>query len=111
MGEGTIDQRAFFTRFRELCPDVPVHIETISGFNRELPYLQADFWKAWPRMPAHSLARFEALARSGHAVASWQAPAGPDKTRAEQDYQRDELERSIIYCRNELQLGRRMKLA
>ena len=111
MGEGTIDQRAFFTRFRELCPDVPVHIETISGFNRELPYLQADFWKAWPRMPAHSLARFEALARSGHAVASWQAPAGPDKTRAEQDYQRGELERSIIYCRNELQLGRRMKLA
>ena len=36
MGEGTIDQRAFFTRFRELCPNVPVHIETISGFNREL---------------------------------------------------------------------------
>ena len=110
MGEGTIDQRAFFARFRELCPNVPVHIETISGFSRELPYLQADFWKAWPQMPARSLARFEALARSGHAVAPWQPPAGADKTMAEQGYQRGELERSIIYCRNELQLGRQMKV-
>jgi sugar phosphate isomerase/epimerase len=110
MGEGTIDQRAFFGRFRELCPKVPVHIETISGFSRELPYLQPDFWKAWPQMPARSLARFEALARAGHAVAPWQPPAGRDKTKPEQDYQRAELERSIIYCRNELQLGRRMKI-
>jgi sugar phosphate isomerase/epimerase len=111
MGEGTIDQRAFFARFRELCPNVPVHIETISGFNRELSYLKADFWKAWPRMPARSLARFEALARRGHAVDPWQAPPGQDKTKAEQDYQRGELERSILFCRHELQLGRRFKLA
>ena len=41
MGEGTIDQRAFFARFRELCPGAVAHIETISGFNRELPYLRA----------------------------------------------------------------------
>ena len=95
MGEGTIDQSVFFARFRLLCPNVPVHIETISGFSRELPYLQPDFWKAWPQMPARSLARFEALARAGHAVAPWQAPAGQDKTKAEQDYQRGELERSI----------------
>jgi hypothetical protein len=110
MGEGTIDQRAFFTRFRELCPNVPVHIETISGFNRELPYLQADFWKAWPHMPARALAGFEALARSGHPVAPWQAPPGTDKAKAEQDHQRGELERSILYCRNELKLGRQMKV-
>jgi 3-oxoisoapionate decarboxylase len=110
MGEGTIDQRAFFARFRELCPSVPVHIETISGLNRELPYLQADFWKAWPQMRARSLAGFEVLARSGHAVAPWQAPSGTDKAKAEQDYQRGELERSILYCRNELQLGRQMKV-
>ena len=84
--------------------------QIISGFNRELPYLQPDFWKAWPRMPARSLARFEALARVGHAVAPWQPPAGQDKTTAEQSYQRGELERSILYCRNELQLGARMKV-
>jgi 3-oxoisoapionate decarboxylase len=110
MGEGTLDQRAFFARFREVCPNVPVHIETISGFSRELPYLQPDFWKAWPQMPARSLARFEALAREGHAVAPWQPPVGQDKVRAEQEFQKGELERSIVYCRNELQLGRRMKV-
>ena len=110
MGEGTIDQPAFFTRFRELCPNVPVHIETISGFNRELPYLQPEFWKAWPHMTARALARFEALARTGHAVVPWQVASGADKAKAEQDYQRGELERSILYCRNELQLGRQMKV-
>jgi sugar phosphate isomerase/epimerase len=110
MGEGTIDQLAFFTRFRELCPSVPEHIETISGFNRELPYLRPDFWNAWPRMTARALARFEAIARTGHAVAPWQPPSGQDKPRAEQDYQQGELERSILYCRNELGLGRRTKL-
>jgi hypothetical protein len=61
-------------------------------------------------LPARALARFEALARSGHAVAPWQAPSGADKAKAEQDYQRAELERSILYCRNELTLGRQMKV-
>jgi sugar phosphate isomerase/epimerase len=111
MGEGAIDQRAFFARFRALCPGVTVHIETISGFNRELPYLDRDFWKAWPDMQARAFARFEAIARRGHAVAPWQPPAGADRKTAEQAYQRGELERSIIYCRHELELGRRTKLA
>ena len=37
MGEGQIDLRAYFDEFDRLCPGVPVHIETISGFNREFP--------------------------------------------------------------------------
>jgi 3-oxoisoapionate decarboxylase len=111
MGEGTIDQRAFFARFRALCPGVTVHIETISGFNRELSYLDPGFWKGWPNMQARAFARFEAIARRGHAVAPWQPPAGVDRKTAEQAYQRGELERSIIYCRHELELGRRTKLA
>ena len=49
MGEGEMDLTAYFARFRELCPGVPVHIETISGFNRELPVPDREFWKAWPR--------------------------------------------------------------
>ena len=111
MGEGTIDQRAFFARFRELCPNVPVHIETISGFNRELPYLQPDFWKAWP---ADAGARAGPI-RSPRAQRDTPSlpgrrPSGADKTKAEQDYQRAELERSILYCRNELKLGRQMKV-
>src|SRR5690606_36380392 len=37
MGEGDVDQKEYFRKFREFCPGVPVHIETISGFNREFP--------------------------------------------------------------------------
>src|SRR5204862_4456106 len=38
MGEGNIDWKKYFARFAELCPNVPVHIETISGSNREIPF-------------------------------------------------------------------------
>ena len=60
-------------------------------------------------MPARSLARFEALARKGKPVPAWEPPAGQDRRPAEQAYQKGELERSLIYCRNELGLGRRQK--
>ena len=36
MGEGNTDLKAYFKRFAELCPGIPVHVETISGFNREV---------------------------------------------------------------------------
>jgi 3-oxoisoapionate decarboxylase len=105
MGEGQIDQKAFFARFRQLCPGVPVHIETISGFNREFAYLTPEFWTAWPKMPASRFAHFLAIARRGKAVAPWQPPNAADRKAAEQAYQRGEIERSLGYCRRELGLG------
>lgn len=107
MGEGEMDLPAYFARFRELCPGVPVHIETISGFSRPLPYLDRAFWKAWPAMPAESLARFLALAQRGKPRESWSPPAGAERLAAEQAYQRGDLERSLRYCREVLGLGRR----
>src|SRR5205085_6030151 len=44
MGDGYIDLKKYFARFAELCPGVPVHIETISGALQSFPYLKADFW-------------------------------------------------------------------
>jgi sugar phosphate isomerase/epimerase len=105
MGDGDIDQKAYFTRFRELCPGVPVHIETISGVKRDFPYLQPDFWKAWPNMPARNFARFLAIAERGKPRDPWSPPAGQDRTQAEQAYQRAEIEKSLRYCRT-LGLGR-----
>jgi sugar phosphate isomerase/epimerase len=105
MGEGQVDLKAYFATFDELCPGVPVHIETISGFNREIPYLKPEFWKAWPHMPAEPFAHFLALARRGTARPTFQPPSGVDKTKAEQDYERGEIERSIKYCRDTLGLG------
>ncbi len=105
MGEGTVDLKTYFQRFAELCPGVPVHIETISGFNREFPYLKSDFWKPWPNARAGDFARFVALAKKGQARDAWKAPEGKDRKLAEQEYQKDEVERSIRYCKEQLGLG------
>jgi sugar phosphate isomerase/epimerase len=109
MGEGDMDLAAYFGRFREVCPGVPVHVETISGFSRELAYLEQAFWKAWPSLPASSLARFVSLAKRGRARDAFKAPAEADaRRRAEQEYQRGEIERSLRYCRESLGMGRRL---
>ena len=104
MGDGGVDWKTYFARFAELCPNVPVHIETISGFNREIGFLKADFWKTWPKARAIDLAKFLALAKKGKARDAWKAPEGKDRKLAEQEYQKAEIERSIKYCR-ELGLG------
>jgi sugar phosphate isomerase/epimerase len=106
MGDGTVDLNAYFARFLELCPGVPVHIETISGFNREIPYLREDYWKLWPKARAGDLARFIALAKRGRPREAWKAPAGKDRRLAEQEYQKAEIERSLGYCKQKLGLGR-----
>jgi len=105
MGEGTIDLKTYFDKFAALCPSVPVHIETISGFNRELPYLKSDFWKVWPKARAGDLAKFITLAKRGKPREPWQPPPGKDRKLAEQEYQKDQIERSIKYCKEALGLG------
>lgn len=103
MGEGCLDLKTFFERFAQTCPEVPVHIETISGFAREFPYLEADFWDAYPKARASDFAAFLALAKRGRPLPTRRF-ARPDE---EQAYQRDELERSLRYCREVLGMGRR----
>lgn len=103
-GEGLIDWKRYIARWSELCPKVPIMIETISGFARNFPYKNEDFWKDYEKRPA-ALANFEALAKRGHAIPPFKAPDGPDKKKAEQDYQKAELERSITYLREKIGLG------
>ncbi len=100
MGDGDIDLKTYFERFAQLCPQAAVNIETISGFNREVPYLQPDFWKAWPKARASEFARFLAIAKQGKPRAAWSPPAGEDRKAADQAYQKSEIERSIRYCKS-----------
>jgi sugar phosphate isomerase/epimerase len=105
MGAGMIDWKKYFDRFEQLCPGVPVHIETISGFNREIPYLKSDFWKVWPKAKAVDFARFVALAKKGSPREPYKAPEGKDRKLAEQEYQKAQIEESIRYCKEHLGLG------
>jgi sugar phosphate isomerase/epimerase len=101
MGEGNVDLKSFFARFAELCPAVPVHIETISGFAREIAFLKKEFWEAWPKAKASDLAPFLALARRGKPLPSHRSADAQE----EQAYQKGELERSLRYCKEVLGLG------
>jgi len=103
MGEGIVDQKAYFERFAAICPNVPVHLELISGFARPIPYLQKDFWKVWPKARAIDFAKFLALAKRGKPLEPHKSP----DAKAEQEDQKGELERSLKYCKEVLALGLR----
>ena len=104
VGEGLIDWPRYVARWRELCPAVPIMIETISGFARNFAYKKEEFWKNYDKRPA-ALANFEKLARKGHALPPFTVPAGAEKKAAEQEYQQAEITRSIKYLRETLGLG------
>jgi sugar phosphate isomerase/epimerase len=101
IGEGVIDYKAFVPRFLELCPKVPVNVEIISGFTRDMPYFRKDYWNVWPKARAKDFAKFDALTRLGKVIPEHHSPGAP----AEQEYQKSELERSLAYCKETLGLG------
>ena len=105
MGEGLVDWKQYFTHFAKVCPDAPVCIETISGFNRELAVKQENFWKDWPKGKPEGYDKFEAFAKRGKPIGTFKAPEGVDRKVAQQNFQKGDIERSIAYCR-EIGLGR-----
>jgi 3-oxoisoapionate decarboxylase len=105
MGDGQIDFRAYVALLAERCPGVPLHIESISGLNRNFPVWTEEFWKPWPKARARSFSRWLALARQGKPRDPFTVPVGQDRRAADQTYQKNELERSLTYCRNTLGLG------
>ena len=106
VGDGLIDWKAYAARWAQLCPKVPIMIETISGAQRVFPYKQPDFWKFYDKRP-DKLAKFEALAKRGKPLTAFKAPAGPEGKQVTQDYQKAEIAKSIAYLRKEIGLGLR----
>lgn len=104
VGDGLIDWRTYAKRWSQLCPKVPIMIETISGSQRVFPYKQPEFWKFYDKRP-EKLAKFEALARRGRALTPFRAPPGDEGRKVTQDFQKAELEKSINYLRREIGLG------
>jgi sugar phosphate isomerase/epimerase len=100
LGEGQVDWPAYFNRFRELCPETPVILETISAREFAVPYLRDEFWNAYAGVNPRDFARFLALARRGRP-----RPQPSQNLALDGAFQRAELERSIRYCREVLSLG------
>ncbi len=101
LGDGLVDMDAYAKRFRELAPEAPFIIESISGFSKPFPYLLPEFWKGYEEIPAKNFAAFLALAKKGKEIPSFVKP--PENPReAEQAFQKADLEKSIAWCRNHL---------
>lgn len=115
LGDGSVDFHAFLVLFKKLCPKAAVQLEIITGRPPTvLPYLDPDFWKVFPHMPAWEFARFLALAKSGHPYLGPMVIAGsgkqpPEIEAALKEQQRADLERSLDYAKNVLGLGVRWK--
>ncbi len=111
MGDGSIDLKEIMERYRVLCPKAAMQLEIITGRPpRVLPYLESDFWKAYPKARASEFARFVALAKHGHPFMGAMVIAAPGRPPAEiqaalKEQQRRDLERSIDYARKELGAG------
>ncbi|HZS07204.1 MAG TPA: sugar phosphate isomerase/epimerase [Blastocatellia bacterium] len=105
IGDGQVDFKAYLKRYAELCPNTPVQLEIISGGVRSYPYLKDEFWQLYSDIRPREFAAFLALARRGKAREPFRIPPGMDRKKAEQEYQRAELERSLKYCREVLGLG------
>jgi len=114
LGDGNVELVRFVQQFRKLCPKSSMQLEIITGRPpRPLPYLEADFWKAFPKMPAWEFARFVALAKSGRPfmgtmviedIPGQKAP-GPVMSEALKEQQRIDLERSFEYAKKKLGVG------
>lgn len=102
MGDGQVDWKAYFKRWAELCPKTPVQLEIITGPSRDLPYLKPEFWGPWLDAPGAGFARYVAFAKRGRAPKPYRVQKG---IKAEQAWQKAQLEKSIRYCRQVLGLG------
>lgn len=113
LGEGSIDWKAFAARFTELCPNVALQLEIITGRAPQVhPYFEPAFWKNYPSLPAADFARFARLAKTGHPfmgnmVIGDVRGAAPPPELAEplKLQQRKDLERSAQYAQRTLGLG------
>jgi sugar phosphate isomerase/epimerase len=113
LGDGNVDFVEFTRRFRELCPRSSMQLEIITGRPpRIIPYLEQDFWKAFPKTPAAEFARFVALAKTGKPfmgamvvedITGQKPPAIMAEALKEQ--QRIDLERSFEYARKTMNVG------
>ena len=107
LGEGLMNVPKYIATLSAANPEMPIFVESISNSAREIPFLTADHWKAYPELRAAEIADFLALCRRGHAIEIASPPSGTDKTTFEQQHQRDEFLTSIAYLRCECSCGQK----
>lgn len=116
LGEGTIDFKALLARAAQILPPVNVYCKPITARPAvTIPVYKTEFWTKWfPRARARDLGSFLALARRGrpydkpHLMAD--LPGVRDRYMDGLRVQQlDHMQRSLDYCRKDLDLGIRWR--
>ena len=115
LGDGSMDFPGILKLFKQVCPHAAMQLEIITGRPPQVqPYLEQDFWKPYPKLPAADFARYVALAKRGHPFMGTMLIAGTEKQppkyeAAITEQQRIDLERSFEYAKKTLGAGVRWK--
>jgi len=105
MGEGCTDLKTFTSEWQRLCPKLPMQLETISGFAKEFPFLDEDFWPPYSNVSARDFSRFLLLSHKGNEIPPFSSSKILDRKKDQQQYQLSELEKSLKYCKQVLGVG------
>lgn len=111
MGDGGTDIAHWSQRYQEQCPNTNFTLEIIASLPpKVLNYLEPAYWEAYQAMPAAEFAQFLQLVRNGtpytlpQLTASW-ADLTPESKAAIAKEQCVQLEKSVRYCREVLEIG------
>jgi 3-oxoisoapionate decarboxylase len=112
LGDGNVGLETLTRRFKDECPQASYTIEILTGRPPGvLPYLEDDYWRAFPDTPAWEFARFERLVRRGVPFTGTMVTVAPrtevpseyhEALRAQQLY---DVERSVAWVRDLLGTG------
>lgn len=116
LGEGTVDFKAVVARAAEILPEVYIYCKPITGRPPvTIPVYSEEFWTKWfPRGRSRDLSRFLALAKTGKPyaraeVAEDEPKSLPKFMDAMKVQQLEHMDRSLAYCRKDLDLGLRWR--
>jgi hypothetical protein len=99
IGDGAMDFVKYTELMSELCPGVPLQIETISNLRLEIPFLTDKFWEGYPDLKAYHLQEFFGMLRDKNAYEIPVNTALRDDPAAAQESQKNALIKSISYLR------------
>jgi sugar phosphate isomerase/epimerase len=105
IGEGLLDYKLFSKTMAELCPGVPLHVETISNSARPIPFLKPEFWDGFPNLPATGIIDFLKLVKKGKPQEISYPPEGINKREFDIELQKSEFLSSINYLRKYCNAG------
>jgi sugar phosphate isomerase/epimerase len=111
MGDGTIDIARWSKLYQEQCANTNFTLEIISTLApKVLNYLEPEYWNVYPDLPAAEFAQFLQLVQNGSpytqpALTSSWADLSPTVKAALALEQQRQLEKSVTYCRDVLQIG------